>query len=171
MAARTRGSDGSLGAAPDKVRLAALATPLNDAAPNNAWRASTDGQAWAALVTAAEAGLADDVRTRVTSGLAQMACRASFGDGAVGGQKAGTHLAVVADAGIDLCLDRRDVVLGQRLRMAEIEAQAVRGDQRAFLRHMLAEAVPQRLMKQMRDRMIGAQLPPPAALDPRPAAA
>jgi uncharacterized protein YjbI with pentapeptide repeats len=80
---RMRSALDTLGAAPDKVRLAALATPLNDAAPNNAWRTSTDGQAWAALVTAAEAGLADDVRTRVTSGLAQMACRASFGDGAV----------------------------------------------------------------------------------------
>ena len=47
-------------------------------------------------------------------------------------------------------------------RMAEIEAQPVGRDQRALLRHVLAEAMPQRLVQQMGDRMVGAQ--PAAAL-------
>ena len=63
---------------------------------------------------------------------------------------------------VDLGLDRRDIGRRQRLRMAEIEAQPVGRDQRALLRDMLAEPVAQRLVQQMRHRMIGAQ--PAAAL-------
>src|SRR5579862_8253155 len=44
--------------------------------------------------------------------------------------------------------------------MAEIEAQPVGRDERALLRHMLAEAPAQRLMQEMRHRVIGAQLRP-----------
>ena len=54
---------------------------------------------------------------------------------------------------------RDDVVVRQRARLAEIEAHAVGRDQRALLRDMLAEPAAQRLMQQMRHRMIGAQLP------------
>ena len=49
--------------------------------------------------------------------------------------------------------------------MAEIETQAVGRDQRALLRHMLAKPVAQRLMQQMRHRMVGAQLAPALAID------
>ena len=45
----------------------------------------------------------------------------------------------------------------ERARMAEIEAQPVGRHQRALLRHMLAEPAAQRLVQQMRHRMIGAQ--------------
>ena len=51
------------------------------------------------------------------------------------------------------------------LRMAEIEAQPVGRDERALLRHMLAKAVAQRLMQEVRDRVIGAQASPALAID------
>src|SRR5207245_2731793 len=47
----------------------------------------------------------------------------------------------------------------------EVEAQPVGRDERALLRHMLAEALPQRLMQEVGDRMIGAQPAPPVAID------
>ena len=89
-----------------------------------------------------------------------------FGDGAVRGQQAGAHRAVGPNALVDLGLDRPDVLLRQRPRVAEIEAQPVGRDERALLRHMLAEAPAQRLMQQMGDRVIGAQQP--AARSRRP---
>ena len=61
----------------------------------------------------------------------------------------------------------RDVLGRQRLRMAEVEAQPVGRDQRALLRHMLAEPAAQRLVQQVRDRMVGAQPPPALAVDPQ----
>ena len=69
-----------------------------------------------------------------------------FGDGAVRGQQAGAHGAVGANALVDLGLDRPDVLLRQRPRVAEIEAQPVGSDERALLRDVLAESPAQRLV-------------------------
>ena len=49
--------------------------------------------------------------------------------------------------------------------MTEIEAQPIGRDERALLRHMLAKAVPQRLMQQVGDRVIGAQPGAAVAID------
>ena len=53
-------------------------------------------------------------------------------------------------------LDGGDLLVGERLGMGEVEAQPVRRDQRALLRDMIAEHVAQRLVQNMRRRMIGA---------------
>ena len=50
--------------------------------------------------------------------------------------------------------------------MRKVETHAVGRHQRAFLRDMLAEPAPQRLMQEMRHRMIGAQPRAPAVVDP-----
>src|SRR6185312_14706487 len=49
------------------------------------------------------------------------------------------YRAVLADAIVDLGLDDAEILGRQRARMAEIEAQALGRDERALLRHMLAE--------------------------------
>src|SRR5665213_2934987 len=80
----------------------------------------------------------------------------------IGRHQPRAHLGVLADAGIDLAFDRRHIVGRERLGLREIEAQALGRHERALLRDMLAEAPAQRLMQQMRDRMIGAQAVAPA---------
>src|SRR6185312_10575655 len=67
------------------------------------------------------------------------------------------HLAVLADAVVDLALDDADVLAREGARLAEIEAQPVGRHERALLRHMLAQAPAQCLMQQMRHRVIGAE--------------
>ena len=49
--------------------------------------------------------------------------------------------------------------------MGEVEAQPVGRDERALLRHMIAEHLAQRLVQKMRRRMIGAHLPAPLVID------
>src|SRR5580704_14265581 len=71
----------------------------------------------------------------------------TLGDGAFRRQQPGAHFGVGTDAGVDLGLDRGDVRGAQRPGMTEIEAQPVRRDQRALLRHMLAEPPAQGLMQ------------------------
>ena len=61
----------------------------------------------------------------------------------------------MADMPINLGLDRRYVRRRQRGRVGEIEPQPIGGDQAPLLRHMPAQAVPQRGMKQVRRRVIG----------------
>ena len=51
-------------------------------------------------------------------------------------------------------LDALDLVGAHRLGMREIEAQPIGRDQRALLRHVIAEHLAQRLVQQMRRRMI-----------------
>ena len=51
-------------------------------------------------------------------------------------------------------LDALDLLGAHRLRMREIETQAIGRDQRALLRHVIAEHLPQRLVQKMRRRMI-----------------
>ncbi len=46
-----------------------------------------------------------------------------------------------------------------RLRMREVEAQAIRRNERALLRDVRAEHLPQRFMQKMRRRMVGARSP------------
>src|SRR5439155_22635418 len=60
-----------------------------------------------------------------------------------------------------------DVGPAKRPGMPEIETQPVGRDDRALLRHMLAEPPAQRLMQQVGNRMIGAQTTAPAAIDPQ----
>ena len=62
---------------------------------------------------------------------------------------------VMADMPINLGLDRRYVRRRQRGRVGEIEPQPIGRDQAPLLRHMPAQAVPQRGMKQVRRRVIG----------------
>ena len=63
-----------LDAGADKVRLAALVAPLNDAAATGAWSSSPEAQAWTILAKSSEAGLADGYRTRLADHLARLAC-------------------------------------------------------------------------------------------------
>ena len=51
-------------------------------------------------------------------------------------------------------LDALDLVRAHRLGMREVEAQPVGRDQRALLRHVVAEHLAQRLVQQMRRRMV-----------------
>jgi hypothetical protein len=53
-------------------------------------------------------------------------------------------------------LDLLQLLGRDRLGMREVEAQAVGRDQRALLRHVIAEHLAQRLVQQMRRRMVGA---------------
>jgi uncharacterized protein YjbI with pentapeptide repeats len=48
-----------------------------------AWTASSDGQAWASLLRASEAAMADGYKARLTEHLAKLACRSQFSSGAV----------------------------------------------------------------------------------------
>ena len=63
---------------------------------------------------------------------------------------------VLADVGVDLGLDRRELVGGHRLGMGEVEAQPVGRDEAAALGDVIAERPAQRLVQQMRGRMVGA---------------
>jgi len=51
--------------------------------------------------------------------------------------------------------------------MAEVETQPVGRDQRAFLRDVLAQTLPERLMQKMGHRVIGAQSATAGAIDPQ----
>ena len=63
---------------------------------------------------------------------------------------------VGADLGVHFGLDRGDVLGGKRGRVREVEAQAIRRDERALLRDVRTEAVAQRRVKQVRCRVVGA---------------
>jgi hypothetical protein len=67
----------------DKIRLAALVAPLNDAAATGAWGSSPEAQAWAGLVKSSEAAMADGYRARLADHLARLACSAPSSGGAV----------------------------------------------------------------------------------------
>ena len=55
-------------------------------------------------------------------------------------------------------LDLRELLVADRLGVREIEAQPVGRDQRALLRDMIAEHLAQRLVQQMRRRMVAADV-------------
>ena len=59
-----------------------------------------------------------------------------------------------ADLRVDHALDRLELLRGDRLRVREIEAQAIGRDQRAFLDHVRAEDLAQRRVQQVRRGMI-----------------
>jgi uncharacterized protein YjbI with pentapeptide repeats len=67
----------------DKIRLAALVAPLNDAAATGAWASSPEAQAWAGLAKASEAAMAEGYRARLADHLARLACSAPSSGGAV----------------------------------------------------------------------------------------
>ena len=62
-------------------------------------------------------------------------------------------------------LDLSDLVVGDRLRVAEVEAQAVGRDERALLSHVLAEHLAQGLVQEMRRRVVGADRRAARAVD------
>src|SRR6516225_4909521 len=82
------------------------------------------------------------------------------------GQQASADGTVRPNAPVYLGLERVDVLLAQRPRVAEIEAQSVGRDERPLLGDMFSKPPPQRLVKQMRDRVIAAQQPTARAVGP-----
>ena len=66
---------------------------------------------------------------------------------------------------VDVFFDGADVVGRERLRLAEIEAQAVGRHQRALLGDVIAEAAAQRLVQQMGGGVVGAQRRAARAVD------
>ncbi len=62
---------------------------------------------------------------------------------------------VLQDRGVRRVLDAAQLVVRQRARLREVETQPVRRDERALLRHMLAEHAAQRLMGEMGRGVIG----------------
>ena len=64
------------------------------------------------------------------------------------------HRRVLQHVIVGHILDALELFGGHRLRMREIEAQPVRRDQRALLRDVVAEHLAQRLVQQMRGRMV-----------------
>ena len=68
----------------------------------------------------------------------------------------GHHRLVLEQHRVGDVLDARELVVADRLRMAEVEAQAVRRDERALLRDVIAEHLAQRLVQEVRRRVVGA---------------
>ena len=72
----------------------------------------------------------------------------------VAAQQARDHRRVLQHDVVGDILDPLDFLGRHRLGMGEVEAQPVGRDQRAFLRHVIAEHLPQRFVQQMGRRMI-----------------
>ena len=68
---------------PLQERLGELLGPLTGGARDGAWAESPDGQAWASLLRASEAAMAENYKARLTEFLARLACRPRFADGLV----------------------------------------------------------------------------------------
>ena len=67
------------------------------------------------------------------------------------------HLGVLQHHAIGDVLDPFDLGAGDRFRVREVEAQPVGRNERALLRHMIAEHHAQRLMQNVGRRMVGAR--------------
>ncbi len=80
----------------------------------------------------------------------------TLGDGLVGRHQVGLDGRVLEDHGVDQILHLADLGAGHRFLMREVEAEPPRLDQRALLRHMLSEHLAERLVQQMRRRMVRA---------------
>ena len=80
------------------------------------------------------------------------------------GSSAGWPLLVAADFGVHFGLDRSDIVRGDG-RVREIEAQPVRRDHAALLRHMPAQPVAQRGVEQVGGGVVGADRIAPCDVD------
>ena len=83
---------------------------------------------------------------------------------------------VLQDHGVDQILDRADLLMRHRLLMREIESEPPGLDQRALLRHMRAQHLAERLVQEMRRRMMRARRRAARMIDrrarpPRPASA
>ena len=67
-----------------------------------------------------------------------------------------TESALLADLVVDQILDAPLLVVGHRLEVREVEAQAIGRDQRALLRHVRAEHLLERQVQKVRRRVVGA---------------
>ena len=76
--------------------------------------------------------------------------------GGVRGHDPGLDGRVLADVGVDLGLDGGELVGRHRLRVGEVEAQPVGGDEAAALGDVVAEGAAQRLVQQVGRRVVGA---------------
>ena len=85
--------------------------------------------------------------------LAEQRARAR-GDGVVDGHQPRGDRRILQHDVVGDILDPLDLAGAHRLGMREVEAQAVGRDQRALLRHVIAEHLAQRLVQKMRGRMI-----------------
>jgi hypothetical protein len=68
---------------PAGERTAGLSELLTELGPDAGWGASADAQAWASLLRASEAAMAEGSRQRLGEHLGRLACRARFADAAV----------------------------------------------------------------------------------------
>jgi hypothetical protein len=68
---------------------------------------------------------------------------------------------------VHIGFDGEKVLPVQRLGVAEVEAQPVRRHQGSFLRDVLAQVPPQSLMQKVGRRMVGPQVRPSGAVDPK----
>src|SRR5581483_7243666 len=72
---------------------------------------------------------------------------------------------VLQDLGVDARLDLADLLLAHRLAMREVEARLVGVDERAALLDVAAEHVAQRLVHEVRDRVVAHRAPAKRAVD------
>ena len=87
------------------------------------------------------------------------------GDGVVDRHDPRRHRRILQNEIVGDVLDLFEFAGGDRFRMGNIEAQAVGRDQRAFLRDVIAEDLPQRLVQQMRGRVILPDRTAPPVID------
>jgi uncharacterized protein YjbI with pentapeptide repeats len=73
----------SLEALPAGERTAGLAALLKDLGHDGGWAGSAEGQTWANLLRASEAGMAEGFQARLSEHLGRLACRPRHADGAV----------------------------------------------------------------------------------------
>ena len=93
----------------------------------------------------------------VTIFLAKQCQRTKF-DRSIRCHDSGRDIAVHADTFIDDGLHLRQFLSADSAGVREVKTQPVGRDQRAFLGHMVSQHMPQRLVKKMCRRMVGAQL-------------
>ena len=86
-------------------------------------------------------------------------------DGVIGRHHPGIDGLVQTNNAVNVRLDAIKFIGAHRLGVAEVETQAIRSHQRAFLRDMRPEHAAQRFMQKMGHRMIGAQLGAPVGVD------
>ena len=82
------------------------------------------------------------------------------GTGVVGGHDTGVDGRILANESVDLRLYRRQIGGRDRSTVAEVEPQPIRCIQRPALCDMVAKRAAQRLVQQMRRRMVGTDLRP-----------
>ncbi len=89
----------------------------------------------------------------------------AFGDRIVDAHQAGRDGCVLQDDDIGHLLDLSQLFRRHRLRMRDVETQALGRHQRALLGHVSAEHLAQRLVQQMCRRMVGTQARTASVID------